>query len=113
METQMLRFYVSSTDVVRHNSVYETIAYAAKRYGLMGCTVYRGVMGYGSSSKLHSDKFWELNTKMPMIVEIVDEKDKLDKFIKDIKPLIEALSKGCLVTRQNVDIVIRKIGTKK
>jgi uncharacterized protein len=113
MKTQMLRFYVSSTDVVEHISVYEAIAYAAKRYGLMGCTIYKGIMGYGSSSKLHSDKFWELNTKFPVTVEIVDDKEKLDGFIEEIKQLIETLPKGCLLTRQDVDIVIRKIGKQK
>lgn len=58
MGAKVLKFYVSNTDVVKHQSVYESIAFAAKRYGMSGVTIYKGIMGYGSSSVLHSDKFW-------------------------------------------------------
>lgn len=110
MGAKVLKFYVSNTDIVKHNSVYETIAFAAKRYGLTGVTVYKGIMGYGTSSELYSAKFWEINAKIPIIIEIVDEDKKIRGFIDNIKPWMELLPKGCLITLQDVEIVLQKQG---
>ncbi len=113
MSTKILKFYVSNTDVVKHNSVYESIAFAAKRFGLAGATVYQAIMGCGTSSTLHSDKFWEINEKVPVIIEIVDEEEKIRKFLNEILPWIKVLPKGCLVTLQDVEIILQKQGTGK
>lgn len=48
------------------------LVFAACRYGLTGATVIKGIMGYGSSSVVHSEKFWELTEKLPVVLEIVD-----------------------------------------
>lgn len=113
MRQKILKFYLSNTDVIKHDSLYETIATSAKHYGLAGATVYKGIMGYGQSSRLRSNKFWELNEKVPVIVEIIDEEDKLQNFLTNILPWIEKLPKGCLVTMQDVDIVLQKKGEAK
>ena len=112
-QTKILRIYVSNTDRIKHTSVYESIAFAAKRYGLAGATVYKGIMGYGASSELHSDKFWELTEKIPIIIEIIDDEEKINGFIEKILPLIQQLPKGCLVTCQNTEIVMIKKGNKE
>ncbi len=112
-QTKILRIYVSNTDRIKHTSVYESIAFAAKRYGLAGATVYKGIMGYGASSELHSDKFWELTEKIPIIIEIIDDEEKINSFIEKILPLIQQLPKGCLVTCQNTEIVMIKKGNKE
>lgn len=44
-ENLMLRIYVSSTDAVRHVPVHEAVAYAARRYGMAGCTRVQGTDG--------------------------------------------------------------------
>lgn len=113
MRQKILKFYLSNTDVIKHDSLYETIANSAKHYGLAGTTVYKGIMGYGQSSRLHSNKFWELNEKVPVIIEIIDEEDKLQNFLSNILPWIEKLPKGCLVTMQDIDIVLQKKGSAK
>src|SRR5574344_2423348 len=110
MTTKTLKFYLSNTETVKHNSAYESIAIAAQHYGLNGATIYKGIMGYGKSSRLHSNKFWELNEKVPVIIEIVDEENKLRSFLDNILPLIEKLPKGCLITMQDVEIVLQKKG---
>lgn len=113
MKAKALRFYVSNTDVFKHESVYESITHAAIHYGLTGATVYRAVMGYGASNNLLSERFWEFNTKVPIVVEIIDEAEKIDAFLEKILPWIEGLPKGCLVTSQDVDILLSKKGVGK
>jgi len=112
-EAKILRIYVSSTDRFKHDLLYETIVFAAKRYGLAGATVHKGVMGFGSSSKVYSVKFWEITEKLPVVVEIVDESEKVEKFVETIKPWFEKLRYGCLITIEKADIVLYKSGTKK
>jgi uncharacterized protein len=112
-KAKILRFYISSTDVVKHTSVYETLAFEAKKYGLAGATVYKGVMGYGTSSNLHSDKFWEINYKIPVVVEIIDEEEKINHFLEVVLPWIDLLPKGCLITCQDTTVVLVKNGKKK
>lgn len=108
-----VRFYVSSTDKEGTLPVYESITLAAKRMGVAGCTVYRGIMGYGASSELRSDKFWELTEKLPVVVEIVDEEEKIEPLLQAIQPRLEALPKGCLITKERVDVLLVKQGNKK
>lgn len=110
-KAKILRFYISNTDVVKHTSVYETLAYEAKKHGLAGATIYKGVMGYGTSSNLHSDKFWEINVKIPVVVEIIDEEEKIKSFLDVVLPWIELLPKGCLVTCQDIAVVLVKNGS--
>ncbi len=85
----------------------------AKRYGIAGATVVRGVMGFGSSSEIHSSKFWELTEKLPMIVEVADTPENMDKFVEVIMPVLEKVRYGCLVTREEVSLVLNKMGRKK
>lgn len=105
---KILRFYLSNTDTLRHVSLYEEIARAAQREGLAGATVLQGIMGYGKASKLRSNKVWELNVKYPIVVEIIDDEEKLRSFLDKILPIIESQPKGILVTLQDVDVVLCK-----
>ena len=110
---KILRFYTSNTDKIKHTSAYEAIAFAAKRYGLAGATVYKGIMGYGTSSVLSFVKFCAVNEKIPVIVEIVDEDDKISSFLEKIVPVLEKMPKGCLITCQSTEVVLLKTGTSR
>lgn len=110
-EVKILRIFVSSTDKFRHTPLYETIVFAAKRYGLSGATVLRGVMGYGASSEIHSLKFWEATEKLPLVIEIVDESAKIDEFTEKIRPWLEKLPYGCLATVEKATVVFAKKGS--
>ncbi len=111
-DISMLRIYASTTDKVENKPIYETIVFKAKERHLAGATVFRGVMGYGVTSIIHSSKLWELTEKLPVIVEIVDETDKIISFFEIIKPMLDKMSKGCLVTMEKVNLMYHKSGKK-
>jgi uncharacterized protein len=112
-EAKLLRIFISSTDKFKYKPLYEVIVYAAKRYNMAGATVLRGVMGYGSSSIVSSVKLWELSEKLPMVVEIIDESEKIDNFFKMIKPFFEKIRYGCIITMEKANVVMYKTGSKK
>ncbi len=110
---KVLRVYTSSTDKLKHTPLYEMIVFAARRNEMAGATVHKGVMGFGGSSVVHSAKFWETNDKLPMVVEIVDEGAKIDAFFEVIKPYLESVRYGCLVTIEDARVLLYKAGKKK
>jgi PII-like signaling protein len=110
---KVLRVYTSSTDKLKHTPLYEMLVYAARRNGLAGATVHKGVMGFGGSSVVHSAKFWETNDKLPVVVEIIDESSKIEAFFEVIKPYLESVRYGCLVTIEDVKVMMYKAGGKK
>ncbi len=112
-EALRLRIYISNTDKFRHTLLSETLVFAAKRYGLAGATVIRGSMGFGSSSVVHSSKFWEITEKLPVVVEMVDETTKIEQFMNIIRPWFDKIPTGCLITAEKVQIVLFKQGLKK
>jgi len=112
-DVKILRVYTSSTDKLKHTPLYEMIVFAARRNGMAGATVHKGVMGYGGSSVVHSAKFWETNDKLPVVVEIIDEKAKIDSFFEIIRPYLESVRYGCLVTIEDAHVLLYKAGGKK
>jgi uncharacterized protein len=112
-EAKILRIFMSSTDKFKHKPLYEVIVFLAKRNGLAGATVLRGVMGYGSSSKISSAKLWDISEKLPLVVEIIDEAEKIESFLEIIKPYFDKLRYGSIITVEKATIALYKTGDKK
>ena len=111
-EISRMRIYASSTDKIDGKPMYESIVFKAKQMDLAGATALRGVMGFGASSVIHTSKLWELTEKLPIVVEIIDDKKKLMLFFESIKPGLDKMTKGCLVTFEKVEVLLYKAGDK-
>ena len=109
-KVKRLRIYISSTDKFKHSPLYEVIVYAAKRNGIKGATVLRGIMGYGASSEIYTNKLWEISEKVPLIVEIIDESHKIDSFFESIRPFFDKIGKGHIITLDETTVIMHKTG---
>jgi PII-like signaling protein len=109
----ILKIYASSTDRLGTHLLYEEIVFRAREAGISGATVYRGMMGYGLSSHIHSSRFWELTEKLPVVIELIDLREKLESFYEMIEEELSALPKGCLIAITPVEIVLHKAGEEK
>lgn len=106
-----LKIYLSTTDKLQHELMYEKLVRLAKNNGIAGVTVLRGIMGYGASSEhISNARFWELTEKLPVVVEMVDETLKLHDFFGLIKTELDLLRKGCMVTIQSAEVLYKKTG---
>jgi hypothetical protein len=112
-KAKRLRIYISSTDKSGHKPLYEVIVYMAREQGVAGATVLRGIMGYGSSSEVYTNKLWEISEKVPLVVEIIDESHKIDLFLKNNKEFFENIGKGHIITMDDTTIIMHKTGKKK
>lgn len=113
LKAKVLRIYISNTDKFKHDLLYEVIVFAAKRDGLAGATVIKGIMGFGPSSVIHSVRFWEVTEKVPVIVEIVDEADKVEMFSEKIISWFEKIRYGCMITIEDTNVLLYKRGSNK
>ena len=64
-------------------------------------------MGFGES-EIYSQKFWEITEKLPLVVEIIDEAEKIKKFTEYILPYFDKIKHGCMITQENATIVLHK-----
>jgi len=109
----ILKIYASTTDKADHKLLYESIVHLAHEEGISGVTVYRGIMGYGESSRIQSTRFWELTEKLPVVIELIDSRKKLKTFFNKINPMLQSMPKGCIVTLERVKVLLRKKGNTK
>jgi PII-like signaling protein len=88
-EGYLLRIFIGESD--RHDGklLYEWIVLRAREEGLAGATVMRGMMGFGAHSRMHTFKIERLSQDLPIIIEIVDTREKLEKFLSLIDNEIE------------------------
>lgn len=104
-EAKLLRIFVGESDKHHHVPVYEKIVTEARKAGLAGATVLKGVMGYGGSSIIHTSKLLDLSEDMPLIVEIVDEASKIEAFVPIVDSIFEETNSGGLITLEKVEIL--------
>jgi len=77
----LLRIFIGESDRHSGKSLYEWIVLKAREQGLAGATVLRGMMGFGAHSRLHTFKIERLSLDLPIVVEIVDTREKLEAFL--------------------------------
>ncbi len=90
-EGYLLRIFIGEGDKYAGKPLYEWIVVQARAQGLAGATVLRGIMGFGAESRhIHTFKLTRLSEDLPVIIEIVDTAEKLEKFLASIEDKIEA-----------------------
>jgi hypothetical protein len=98
---QLLRILVG--EAARHEGkpLYEAIVLKARDMKLAGATVLRAGMGYGHTNQVHSAKVLALSDDLPLMIEIIDTKDKIGPFL----PVLEGMMKSGLATLQDLEMV--------
>lgn len=90
-EGTLLRIFIGEADRHEGRPLYEWIILQAREQGLAGATALRGMMGFGANTRqIHTFRFDTLSEDLPIIIEIVDTQEKLDKFVERIEPHIKA-----------------------
>ena len=112
-KAKKLRIYVSNTDMYKREPLYQFLARTARELGMAGATIYKGIMGYGTSSDLMPLDSWKYAEKVPVTIEIVDKEEQIRDYMATIQPQLDMQPKGCLVTMQDVDILFVKHGEKQ
>src|SRR5271170_1270955 len=100
-EAMLLRIFVGESDRWHHQPLYEALVLKAREMHMAGATVLRGPMGFGKSSRLHTSKILRLSFDLPIIIEIVDTEENINKFL----PAIDGMIKGGLITLEKARVI--------
>jgi PII-like signaling protein len=100
-QSELLRIFIGETDRYEGRPLYEMIVLKARECGLAGATVLRSPMGFGANSRLHTAKILRLSDDLPMIIEIVDDIEKIEAFL----PVLDGMMDGGLVTLEKVRVI--------
>jgi PII-like signaling protein len=108
-EAALLRIFIGESDHWHGKPLHIAIVEEARRQGLAGATVLRGIEGFGARSVIHTTRLLELSTDLPIVVEIVDSEDRLTDFLATAKEMVE---QG-LATLERVRVVFYRHGPPK
>ena len=104
-KAKLLRIFLGEADKVKHTALYEAIVKEARKLGLAGATVWRGIMGFGPTSRIRTARMLDLSTDLPVIVEIADDEEKINRFLPVLHDLFESAQSGGLITVENVKVI--------
>ena len=97
----LLRIFTGEQEKCGHRPLYEAVVIKAREMHKAGATVLRGPLGFGHSSRLHTAKILRLSEDLPMVIEIVDSREKIDAFL----PVLEPMIGSGLVTLEKVQVL--------
>lgn len=96
-----VRIYIGESDQWQGKTLYAAIVQEARKRGLAGATVARGIMGYGAASVIHEPHLFRLSRDCPVVVEVVDSDDKIRAFL----PCLDDMVREGMITTSEVEIV--------
>lgn len=97
----LLRIYIGESDKIGGKPLYEAIVLKTRSLGMAGATVLRGIMGFGANSRVHTAKVLEISEDLPLVVEIVDIEENIEKLL----PWLDDVVKEGLVTLEEIKVV--------
>jgi uncharacterized protein len=100
-EACLLRVHIGEDDRWEGRPLYEAIVLEARALHLAGATVLRGSMGFGAHSRIHTAKVLRLSGDLPVVVEIVDQREKIDRLLQHIGPMVG----GGMITLERVEVI--------
>ena len=112
-DSKLLRIFIGEMDKIGHQPLYEIILFEAKKRGLAGCTVLRGIMSFGASTTVHTAKLIDISVDLPIVIEIVDREEKVNAFVDTVDLLMEKAACGGLITIEKAGVLYYKPRPKK
>ena len=101
-EGKLLRIFIGESDRFDGRPLHEAILHLAKTEGLAGCTIIKGFEGFGAASRIHTTKILRLSEDLPIIIEIVDVEEKIDRLL----PHLDKMVTEGLVTVEKVKVIL-------
>jgi hypothetical protein len=101
-ERVLMRIHIGEADRYKGKPLYQEIVELLRSRHYAGATVLRGIMGFGPSSKLHTDRFLELSIDLPIVIECVETEEKIEAIL----PELDAMLGGGLITLERAKVIM-------
>ena len=103
-----LRVFLGESEAWQGKPLYRVIVELAYQQGIRGATVWRGIEGFGPEHHLSTDRLPDIADNLPMIVEMVDDEQRIAHFL----PMLDRLVERGMITSTPVDIIFWKEQTR-
>jgi PII-like signaling protein len=107
-ERTLMRIHIGESDKWHGKPLYGAIVEMLRKEGFSGVTVLRGVAGYGGSSIYHTDKILRLSQDLPIILEVVEFTERIEKLL----PRLDEMVEGGLITLEKVRVILYRAAKK-
>jgi PII-like signaling protein len=97
----MMRIYVGEADQWHDKPLYEALLSAMRAHDLAGATVYRGILGYGATGKVHKELPFDMGHDVSMMISVIDSEQK----IESVLPLLDQMIQQGSVVLSDVDVI--------
>ena len=100
-QCKLMKIYVSEDSKYKGHNLYHALVFKLREIGMAGVTVTRGIEGFGQEKRLHSTRILDLTLSLPIIVEVVDIPERIEKAI----PVVEGMVNEGLIMVTDVHVV--------
>ncbi len=87
-EAEVLRIFIGESDRYDGKLLYEAIVTEARKRDMAGATVFKGALGFGVHSRIHTANIFALSEDLPVVVEIVDNPESIEAFLPDLDKMV-------------------------
>ena len=101
-ERTLMRIHIGESDKWQGSPLYQALAELFRQEGFAGVTVLRGVGGYGSASRYHTEKILRLSQDLPMVLEVVEYSERVERIL----PRLDEMIAGGLITLEKVRVIL-------
>ena len=101
-ERVLMRIHIGERDKYQGTPLYQAIVELLRSRQYAGATVLRGIMGFGASSKLHTDRFLELSIDLPIVVECIESEERIEAIL----PELDEMLGGGLITLERAKVIM-------
>ncbi len=101
-EAILLRIFIGESDKYKGKQLYKYLLDLLRKEQIAGTTVVRGITGFGKSSHLHTTSILSLSSDLPIIIEVIDKKENIER----VKPMLDNIINEGLITEEKVKIIL-------
>jgi PII-like signaling protein len=100
-KASMLRVHFGEADKWQGKPLHEAILTVCQELGMANAIVYRGIEGYGTSTRIHHASHWTFSKDAPIMVSVIDTEEK----IRTLIPRLDAMVQEGLIAMSNVEVI--------
>ena len=104
----LMRIFIGESDKFSGRPLYEALVELFRKKGFAGVTVLRGITGFGSSSRVHTENILRLSLDLPIVVEVVETEEKL----REVLPELDGMIQGGLITLERAEVIMYRPGNQ-